>query len=141
MSDPNASYLPGACTATDCTASDYKFQRDDNGWHIAVDSGTTSNGFDAIMASWSTKYTVVSWVGNHARNQDISAPQGVSGETLTEPLTRGLMEAAHANLAPIAWAQPGDIKQLTAFVLTNHIHYGDIEPSSATDLYPSWYKQ
>lgn len=137
-SDPNASYLPGSCTSAACT--DYKFQRY-KGWHFAVDTGATNNGFDASMASWSSKYAVASWVGNHNETTDLSAPKGTSTEYLTEPLTRGLMEAAHSNLAPHNWLQPKDIKTLPAFVITSHIHYGDVEPSPATDLYPSWYKQ
>jgi len=140
-SDPNASYLPGSCSATTCTklsSGGYKFQRD-NGWDFAVKTGTTNNGFDGLMTSWSSRYAVVSWVGNHTRNVDISSRTGTSMEQLTEPLTRGMMEAAHANLKPQNWVQPKDIKVAPAFVVRNHIHYGDIEPSPTNDLYPSWY--
>ncbi len=140
-SDPNASYLPGSCSATTCSklsGGGYKFQRD-NGWTFAVKTGTTNYGFDGLMASWSPKVAVVSWVGNHTRNVDISSRTGTAMEYLTEPLTRGMMEAAHAGAKPIAWTQPKDIKVAPAFVVRNHIHYGDIEPSPSTDLYPSWY--
>lgn len=140
-SDPNASYLPGSCSATTCTPlsrGGYKFQRD-NGWDFAVKTGTTNDGFDGLMTSWSTQFAVVSWVGNHQRNVDLSAARGAAMETLTEPMTRGLMEAAHANLKPVNWVQPSDMKTLPAFVVRNHIHYGDIEPSPSNDLFPSWY--
>jgi penicillin-binding protein 1A len=140
-SDPNASYLPGSCSATTCTplsSGGYKFQRD-NGWTFAVKTGTTNFGFDGLMASWSPKYAVVSWVGNHTRNVDISSRTGTAMEYLTEPLTRGMMEAAHANVKPIAWTQPSTIKTAPAFIVRNHIHFGDIEPSPANDLYPGWY--
>jgi penicillin-binding protein 1A len=136
-SDPNASYLPGSCTATTCaplSRGGYKFQRY-NGWNFAVKTGTTNNGFDGLMTSWSTKYAVVSWVGNHTRNVAL----GIDMEYLTEPLTRGWMEYAHQNLSPVNWTQPSDIKTLPAFVVRNHIHYGDIEPSPSNDLFPSWY--
>ncbi len=136
-SDPNASYLPGSCSTTTCrpfSTGDYKFQRY-NGWDFAVKTGTTNNSFDGLMASWSTKYAVVSWVGNHTRNQ----PMNTFMEYLTEPLTRGFMEAAHANLPPVNWTQPSDIKVLPAFVVSKHINNGDIEPSPSTDLFPSWY--
>ena len=141
-SDPNASYLPGSCSATTCTAlahGGYKFQRD-NGWDFAVKTGTTNNGFDGLMTSWSTQFAVVSWVGNHRRNVDLSAAHGAAMETLTEPMTRGLMEAAHATIStPVNWTQPSDIKTQPAFVVHNHIHYGDIEPSPSNDIFPSWY--
>lgn len=140
-SDPNASYLPGSCTATTCSTlahGGYKFQRD-NGWTFGVKTGTTNNGFDGLMTSWSTQFAVVSWVGNHNRSLNLSAARGTPMETLTEPMTRGLMEAAHANLKPVNWVQPGDIKTLPAFVVRNHIHFGDIEPSPSTDLFPSYY--
>ena len=140
-SDPNASYLPGSCSSSTCTplsSGGYKFQRD-NGSTFAVKTGTTNDGFDGLMTSWSSKYAVVSWVGNHMRNKDISLNGRVAMETLTEPLTRGMMEAAHAGKSAASWTQPSDIKVAPAYVLRKHIHYGDIEPSPANDLYPSWY--
>ena len=141
-SDPSASYLPGSCTATNCTTlahGGYKFQRD-NGSTFAVKTGTTNNGFDGLMTSWSSKYAVVSWVGNHDRTKNLSAYSGAAMETLTEPLTRGLMEAAQVGKPAATWTQPSDIKVLPAYVVTKHIHYGDIEPSPSNDLYPSWYQ-
>lgn len=140
-SDPNASYLPGSCSATTCTrlsGGGYKFQRY-NGWTFAVKTGTTNFGFDGLMASWSTKYATVSWVGNHTRNVDISSRTGTAMEYLTEPLTRGMMEYAHTGLKPVSWTQPSTVKTGPAFVVRNHIHYGDIEPSPSNDLYPGWY--
>ncbi|HVX23797.1 MAG TPA: transglycosylase domain-containing protein [Candidatus Saccharimonadales bacterium] len=136
-SDPNASYLPGSCSATTCTElyqGGYKFQRH-NGWDFAVKTGTTNNGYDGLMTSWSTKYAVVSWVGNHTRHVELTTDM----EYLTEPLTRGLMEYLHQGLKPVNWKQPSDIKVAPAFVVRNHIHYGDIEPSPSNDIYPSWY--
>jgi len=140
-SDPNASYLPGSCSATTCRldpAGGDKFQRY-NGWNFAVKTGTTDNGFDGLMTSWSTQYATVSWVGNHTRNVDISEITGTPMEQLTEPLTEGMMVAAHAGLKPVNWTAPKDIKTAPAFVVRNHIHYGDIEPSPSQDIYPSWY--
>jgi membrane peptidoglycan carboxypeptidase len=137
-SDPNASYLPGSCTDTTCTSlarGGYKFHRF-NGWHFAVKTGTTNDGYDGLMTSWSPKYAVVSWVGNHTRHVNLNTTM----ENLTEPLTRGWMEAAHTNITPNNWVQPTDIKTLPAYVVHNHIHYGDVEPSPANDLFPSWYQ-
>lgn len=126
-SDGNASYLPGA----------YKFQRQPNGWRFAVKTGTTNNGFDGLMTSWSTKYAVVSWVGNHTRNVNLGGP---GMEYLTTPLTRDFMVFAHANLKPVNWVRPAGVKTLPAFVVRNKVsRYGEIVPSSATDLYPGWY--
>jgi membrane peptidoglycan carboxypeptidase len=139
-SDPNASYLPGSCTPTNCTAlarGGYKFHRD-NGSTFAIKTGTTNDGFDGLMTSWSSKYAVVSWVGNHQRNVDISK-YGATMELLTEPLTRGMMEAAHAGKTPATWTQPADIKVASSFVQRSHVHFGDIEPGPSTDLYPAWY--
>jgi membrane peptidoglycan carboxypeptidase len=136
-SDPNASYLPGSCSATTCTSlarGGYKFQRF-NGWNFGVKTGTTNDGFDGLMTSWSTKYAVVSWVGNHTRRVNLNTTM----ENLTEPLTRGWMEYAHTGLKPVNWTAPKDIKTAPAFVVRNHIHYGDVEPSPSQDLYPSWY--
>lgn len=136
-SDPNASYLPGSCSATDCTALNrggYKFHRF-QGWNFAVKTGTTNDGYDGLMTSWSNKYAVVSWVGNHTRHVTLTT----SMEALTEPLTRGWMEYAHANEKANNWVKPVGIKLAPAYVVRNHIALGSVEPSPANDLYPSWY--
>lgn len=140
-SDPRASYLPGSCSTYTCTTladGGFKFQRD-NGWTFAVKTGTTNNGYDGLMTSWSPEWADVSWVGNHTRNVDISSITGIAMEYLTEPLTRGVMEAATAGEKPVNWTEPKDIKTEPAFVVRNHIHYGDEEPSPSEDLFPSWY--
>lgn len=124
--DPNASYLPAS----------YKFQNQKNGWRFAVKTGTTNNGYDGLMASWSAKYAVVTWVGNHTRNKELKTAM----ENLTQPLARGWMEAAHANLPAKNWQQPSGLKTAPAFVVRTHIGIGSVEPSKATDLYPSWYQ-
>ncbi len=136
-SDPRASYLPGSCTDTTCTAlarGGYKFQRF-NGWHFAVKTGTTNDGYDGLMTSWSTKYAVVSWVGHHTRHVTLRNNM----ETLTEPMTRGFMEFAHTGLTPVNWVQPKTVKSAPAFVVRNHVALYSIEPSPTNDLYPGWY--
>jgi penicillin-binding protein 1A len=133
LSDPRASYLPGYCNDYTCYGG-YKFQHY-KGWKFAVKTGTTNNGYDGLMTSWSTKYAVVSWVGNHTRNVTLNT----SMEYLTEPLTRNLMEFAHQDLKASNWRQPKGVKKAPAFVVRNHIHFGDQEPSPTNDLYPSWY--
>jgi hypothetical protein len=62
-------------------------------------------------------------------------------ESLTEPMTRPWMEYALSQLhtKPVNWKAPKGIKTEPAFVVRRHIHYGDIEPSPANDLFPSWY--
>lgn len=136
-SDPGASYLPGSCSANSCTNS-YKFHRY-NGWHFAIKTGTTNDGFDGLMSSWSTKYAVITWVGNNMRNKNISA-RGASMEQFTMPVTKGLMQAAHANLPAANWNKPSDVKTAQAFVVRSKVSrlYESI-PSPSTDLYPSWY--
>lgn len=137
LSDPRASYLPGSCGDTTCASlrsGSYKFHRFD-GWNFAVKTGTTNDGYDGLMASWSTKYAVVSWVGNHTRHVTLSSFM----EIMTEPLTRGWMEYAHKDTTPVNWTQPATVKSAPAFILRNHIHNGDIEPSPTNDLFPSWY--
>ena len=136
-SDPKASYLPGSCTDQNCTTlggGGYKFQRY-KGWHFAVKTGTTNDGYDGLMTSWSTKYATVSWVGHHTRRVTLTT----SMERLTEPLTRGWMEYAHQDLKPVNWTQPSTVKTAPAFIVRNHIGLGSIEPSPATDLFPGHY--
>ncbi|HET9174518.1 MAG TPA: transglycosylase domain-containing protein [Candidatus Saccharimonadales bacterium] len=131
-SDPNASYLGGSCSATNCTG--YKFHRY-NGWDFAIKTGTTNNNYDGLMTSWSTKYSFVAWVGSKNRNKALSEEM----EYLTEPITKGWMEYAHQNLKPVNWTAPSDIKTLPAFVMRTHVYPGDVVPSPTNDIYPSWY--
>ena len=135
-SDPNASYLYGSCSATDCSPGvGAKFHRY-HGWHFAIKTGTTNNGFDGLMTSWSTKYAVVTWVGNHSRQVNLNTFM----EQLTGPLASGWMEYAHNGVKPVNWQQPSDIKVLPAFVVRNKVsRNGEIVPSPATDIFPSWY--
>jgi len=126
LSDPNASYLPAS----------FKFQHQRNGWKFAVKTGTTNDNFDGLMTSWSTKYAVATWVGNHTRNIALRG----SMEYVTEPIVRGWMEAAHANLKPNNWVAPPTIKTLPAFIIRKHVALGSVEPSPSVDLFPSWYQ-
>lgn len=128
-SDPNASYLP---------AGYYKWHRY-KGWTNAVKTGTTNNSFDGLMMGWNTKYAVGSWVGYHTRDKALSTFM----ETLTAPLTRDFMLAAldHSNEKAVNWTEPSGIQHLPAYVVRTHVGIGSVEPSPATDLFPSWYKQ
>ncbi|HEX8182350.1 MAG TPA: transglycosylase domain-containing protein [Candidatus Saccharimonadales bacterium] len=126
-SDANASYLPAA----------FKFQNQKNGWKFAVKTGTTNDGYDGLMTSWSSKYAVVTWVGHHERNVTLRS----SMETLTSPLARGWMEAAHADLKPVAWTKPAGLKTLPAYTVRNKVsRLGEVVPSPTNDLFPSWYQ-
>jgi hypothetical protein len=126
--DPNASYLPSGY---------YKFHRY-NGWQFAIKTGTTNDGYDGLMASWSSQYTAVAWVGYHTRNK---AMRGAGMEYMTAPIIRTWMQQAHDALGIKAtnWTQPPGVKTAPAFVITNHVGIGSVEPSPSTDLYPSWY--
>mgnify|MGYP005810371755 CR=1 FL=1 len=127
LSDPKASYLNYS----------YKFQQQKNGWHFAVKTGTTNDNYDGLMTSWSTKYAVATWVGYHTRNKAMTAG---SMETMTEPIVRGWMEAAHSSLPAVNWKMPSDVKTQPAFVVRAHVGVGSIEPSPSTDIFPAWNK-
>lgn len=145
-SDPNASYLPGRCTTgSSATCSPlssfgYKFQRY-NGWNFSVKTGTTNSGFDGLMASWSTQYAAVVWVGNHTRTVSMHGP---GMEYMTEPIVRGWMQGAtdNLNMKPVNWQQPSDIQTKPAYIITKKVSkLGEIIPSKDKDIYPSWYSQ
>jgi membrane peptidoglycan carboxypeptidase len=125
--DPKASYLPSGF---------YKFHNY-NGWKFAIKTGTTNDGFDGLMASWSTRYAAITWVGYHTRNKAMTGTM----ETMTAPIVKGWMTSAHDKLGVKAenWTAPTNIKTLPAFVVRNHIGVGSIEPSPTNDLFPSWF--
>jgi len=124
--DPKASYLPSGY---------YKFHNY-NGWKFAIKTGTTNDGYDGLMASWSSRYATMAWVGYHTRTKAMTGTM----EVMTTPIIKGWMTAAHDKVGKAEnWVQPAGIKVQPAFVVRNHVGVGSIEPSSATDLYPSWY--
>jgi penicillin-binding protein 1A len=125
LSDPRASYLRGY----------KKFQVQPSGWHFAVKTGTTNDAYDGLMASWSTKYAAVTWVGYHTRNVAMSGYM----EDMTEPIMRPWMEQAHQGLKPENWEKPNTVKTLPAFYRTGGFGTGAIFPSPRTDLFPADY--
>ncbi len=124
LSDPNASYLSRKF-------HDYK------GWDFAVKTGTTNDAFDGLMASWSTQFTVLTWVGYHDRNRAMSGFM----ENMTTPIVRGWMEGAHDRIGikPINFTRPSDIKVLPAFIVRDHVGVSSHEPSPTNDVFPAWY--
>jgi hypothetical protein len=92
------------------------------------------------MMSWNSQYAVGSWVGYHTRNKALTTFM----ENLTIPLTRTMMEYAidNSNAPPASWTEPSGIQHLPAYVVSHKISSnGEVVPSPATDIYPSWYKQ
>ena len=134
-SDNKASYLHGLnnCGGS-CGFHDYK------GWKFAIKTGTTNYGFDGLMASWSSQYAAVTWVGYHTRTKVMSG----SMEVMTAPIVRGWMQGAHDQLGAKAtnWTAPAGIKTLPAFVVRNKLsRLGEVVPSSSNEIFPSWYQQ
>lgn len=132
-SDPSASYLGNSCSEQSC--SGLKFHRY-KGWKIAIKTGTTNDQLDGMLVSWSNKYTAGIWVGNHTR----TTPYSQSPENMTAPIMKQFMQGAHER-AGVAdnWKEPAGIKTAAAFVNRSKNGLGQIVPSKATDLYPSWY--
>jgi hypothetical protein len=90
------------------------------------------------MASWSTQYAAVTWVGYHTRTKAMTGDM----ERMTAPITRGWMQGAHdkLNMKAVNWTAPAGLKTLPSFIVRTHIGVGSIEPSPANDIYPSWYQ-
>lgn len=124
LADPRASYMGSGF-------------HEWNGWRFAIKTGTTNDSYDGLMASWSTKYTAVTWVGHYTRTVAMTDFM----ETMTRPIMRAWMQGAHAGLQPVNWEKPSGVKTLPAFVITNKIGSSSARvPSTSTDLYPSWFR-
>lgn len=144
LSDPGASYLPGACGPVNCTplsSFGFKFQRT-NGWDVAIKTGTTHADDTGLMMGMTSQYVVGSWVGYYTATKPLTPKYG-GLEGLTEPLTRGMITYLTNNQKPQNWVQPPGIKLRPAYVLShpNNFYYGWQYPSPSMDIYPSWYHQ
>lgn len=125
LSDPNASYFPAG----------RKPQRFGD-WKFAMKTGTTNDAKDGWMTGYSTKYSASVWVGYHTRRKEMSGTM----EAMTQPIWQGWMRAAHTGVPAANWQKPSGVKTEAAYVIRTHVGIGSVEPSPATDLYPSWYK-
>jgi membrane peptidoglycan carboxypeptidase len=126
LEDPNASYFPSSMKP-------HRF----NDWKFAMKTGTTNDSKDGWMMGFSTKYAAGVWVGYHTGQREM----GGTMETMTLPIWRGWMQDAHTGKPAVDRKKPEGIKTEAAYIVRNHVGVGSIEPSPATDLYPSWYKQ
>lgn len=124
--DQKASYMSAA----------YRFH-EYKGHKFAIKTGTTNNGFDGLMASWSAQYATISWVGHHTRNKALTGFM----EYMTAPISSAWMKKAHDDIKPETWQKPSGVKTLPAYVVRTSPGLAAQVPSSATDLYPSWYQQ
>ena len=125
LSDPNASYFPGG----------NKPQRYGN-WKFGMKTGTTNDGKDGWMMGFSTQYAAGVWVGYHTRRVVMRGFM----ETMTQPIWQGWMRKAHDGKQPFERPRPSGIQTLPAYIVRSNPGLGAVVPSSATDLYPSWYK-
>ncbi len=126
LSDPNASYFPAG----------NKPQRYGN-WKFGIKTGTTNDAKDGWMMGMSTQYAVGTWVGYHSRQKVMSGFM----ETMTQPIVQGWMRKAHDGIPAVDRVRPAGVQTLPAYVIRSKVGLGSVEPSTATDLFPSWYKQ
>jgi penicillin-binding protein 1A len=130
LSDPNASYFPVG-------TKPHRFRGNQGEWKFAMKTGTTNDAKDGWMMGFSSRYAAGVWVGYHNRQRAM----GGSMETMTLPIWRGWMQAAHRDLKPEDFVKPSGVQTLPAYIVRNHVGIGSIEPSPANDLFPSWYKK
>lgn len=124
ISDPNASYFGSK-------SQRYK------GHKFSMKTGTTNDSKDGWMMGFSTRYATGVWVGYHNRTKAMSGFM----ERMTQPMWDGYMRPVHDKLKPEERPRPKGIQTLPAYVVRTHVGVGSVEPSPATDLYPSWYKK
>lgn len=125
MSDPNASYFPSG-------RKPHRYK----GWKFAMKTGTTNDNKDGWMMGFSPQYAAGVWVGYHTRQKVMSGTM----ENMTQPIWQGWMNKAHDNIPAFDREKPAGVQTAPAYVIRSHVGIGSVEPSPATDLYPSWYK-
>ncbi len=129
LSDPNASYFPAG-------RKPQRYTNSQGTWKFAMKTGTTNDAKDGWMTGYSTQYSAAVWVGYHNRTKAMSGTM----EAMTQPVWQGWMQAAHKDLKPEDRAKPVGVQSLPAYIVRSHVGIGSVEPSTATDLFPGWYK-
>ncbi len=124
LADPNASYF---------TNKPHRYK----GHKFSLKTGTTNDAKDGWLMGYSTQYAAGVWVGYHTRRVEMRGFM----ETMTQPIWQGWMQKAHDGLQPEERQKPAGVQTLPAFVVRTHVGVGSVEPSPATDLFPSWYQQ
>jgi membrane peptidoglycan carboxypeptidase len=124
LEDPRASYM---------SRKPHRF----NGWNFGLKTGTTNDSKDGWLAGFSTKYAAGVWVGAHNRQVEMRGFM----ENMTQPIWQGWMEEAHRNLEPVNRERPEGIQTLNAFVIRSPVGVAAVVPSTATDIFPSWFEQ
>ncbi len=131
--DPRASYLRGSCNEQNCYGA--KFHRY-KGWKTSIKTGTTNDKMDGLMVAWNKKFSAGIWVGNHSRTVAYYGQQeNMTGPIMQEFMQRALDTAGKADNN----TQPTGIKTDQAFITRSSTGGGQSLPSSATDIFPSWY--
>lgn len=129
LSDPNASYFPAG-------RKPHRYTNSQGTWKFGMKTGTTNDAKDGWMAGMSTQYAAAVWVGYHNRTRAMSGTM----EAMTQPVWQGWMQAAHKDLKPEERAKPTGVQTAPSFVVRSNPGLGAVVPSTATDLFPSWYK-
>lgn len=128
LSDPNASYF---------SRKIHRFKGNKGEWKYAIKTGTTNDAKDGWMTGYSTKYATAVWVGYYNRTKEMSGFM----ENMTRPIFQGFMNRAHQDIEAKDWQRPSGVQVLPAYVIRSHVGTGSVEPSPATDLFPSWYQK
>ncbi len=124
MSDPKASYFSN---------KPHRYK----GHKFSLKTGTTNDAKDGWLMGFSTQYAAGAWVGYHTRQKESRSFM----ETMTEPIWGNWMRRVHAELQPEERVKPAGVQTLAAYVVRKHVALGSVEPSTSTDLFPSWYQK
>ena len=128
LSDPRPSYF---------SVKPQRFNGNKGQWKFSIKTGTTNDAKDGWMMGYTTKYAAGVWVGDHQRQVAMSG----SMESMTLPIWQGWMREVHKDIEPVERQRPAGVQTLPAYVIRGHVGFGSQEPSSATDLYPGWYRR
>jgi membrane peptidoglycan carboxypeptidase len=128
LSDPAASYF----------SANYKTAFTSNGHKISIKTGTINDNKSGSIIGYGTKYATAFWLGNNPTT--LAKAQIISYEVLTIPLLVNWNSVVLKDAPVTVRTKPSDLQTLPAYVNKAHVSIGSVEPSTATDIYPSWYK-
>ena len=95
-----------------CSSNGTGSQLKANDFEIASKTGTVGtkeNNIDAFNISYTTDYTLLTWIGNTSGNEENNFPKNINGGTFTSKIASSIWNSIYSDSSPSPFIKPKDI--------------------------------